>query len=181
MRHTGTQPLETERLALRRFTPDDADAAFTTWAGDADIAAHMSWTADLTAQATYARLLRWCAAYDQPDCYRWAITSKKTGALLGYAGVFRNCGPHGSEVWEPGICLGRAHWRQGYATEAVNAVVAYFMAETGADTLYCLHLVDNAAAEALLARLGFRFYRAATCTLAGGRSLPAKSYILHKT
>lgn len=36
MTHCGTQNMETERLLLRRFLIDDADAMYTNWASDTD-------------------------------------------------------------------------------------------------------------------------------------------------
>ena len=37
LRHTGTVPLTTKRLFLRRLTPDDADAMFENFASDEDV------------------------------------------------------------------------------------------------------------------------------------------------
>ena len=34
MKHCGTQRLETERLILRRFISEDADAMYKNWASD---------------------------------------------------------------------------------------------------------------------------------------------------
>ena len=34
MKHIGTKNIETERLILRRFTLDDADAMYRNWASD---------------------------------------------------------------------------------------------------------------------------------------------------
>ena len=37
MRHIGTKPLETERLALRRFRMADAGDIFANWAADPEV------------------------------------------------------------------------------------------------------------------------------------------------
>ena len=34
LNHTGTVELETNRLKLRRFVPEDAEMMFANWAGD---------------------------------------------------------------------------------------------------------------------------------------------------
>ena len=36
MKHLGTKYLETERLELRRFVIEDAEAMFKNWASDAE-------------------------------------------------------------------------------------------------------------------------------------------------
>jgi ribosomal-protein-alanine N-acetyltransferase len=35
--HKGTVTLETERLILRRFAPDDAEPMFRNWANDPEV------------------------------------------------------------------------------------------------------------------------------------------------
>ena len=37
MNHCGTQKLETDRLILRRFTHDDAEAMYKNWASDEEV------------------------------------------------------------------------------------------------------------------------------------------------
>ena len=43
MNHKGTVALETERLILRRFTIEDADAMFKNWASDAEVTKYLTW------------------------------------------------------------------------------------------------------------------------------------------
>lgn len=77
-----------------------------------------------------------------------AVTNGK--ALLGVASILdRSPGLH-----ELGYWLGRPYWGQGYATEAVGALIdAHFAA--GQDKLYAGVLPGNAASARVLARLGF--------------------------
>ena len=37
MKHCGTQTIETERLILRQFKSEDADAIFKNWANDEEL------------------------------------------------------------------------------------------------------------------------------------------------
>lgn len=69
----GTQAIRTERLALRRFTPDDADAMFYTWANDAVVTRYVTWYPHESPQATRQLLELWCAAYADPNTYNWAM------------------------------------------------------------------------------------------------------------
>lgn len=43
MRHAGTQEIETERLILRRLTPEDAGMMYTNWANDPQVTKYLRW------------------------------------------------------------------------------------------------------------------------------------------
>ena len=43
MNHKGTVALETERLILRRFYIEDADAMFKNWASDEEVTKYLTW------------------------------------------------------------------------------------------------------------------------------------------
>ena len=56
---------------------------------------------------------------------------------------------------EIGYALGRAHWRQGFAKEALHAVCQHAFRELSIRRLEAEVNPDNAASNALLQRLGF--------------------------
>jgi ribosomal-protein-alanine N-acetyltransferase len=43
VKHLGTQPLQTERLLLRPFTPADAPAMYANWASDPEVTKYLTW------------------------------------------------------------------------------------------------------------------------------------------
>lgn len=43
MIHKGTQTIETKRLILRAFTPDDGRAAFENWMSDPKVTEFLRW------------------------------------------------------------------------------------------------------------------------------------------
>ena len=43
MNHLGTKRIETPRLALRRFTLEDAQPMFDNWASDPEVTKYLSW------------------------------------------------------------------------------------------------------------------------------------------
>ena len=57
---------------------------------------------------------------------------------------------------EFGYWLGRAHWRQGLASEAGRAFLAFCFATTGIDTIHAGAYVDNPASLHVQEKLGFR-------------------------
>ena len=50
MKHTGTKYLETERLKLRRFVIEDAEAMFKNWASDIEVTKYLTWPAHGSAE-----------------------------------------------------------------------------------------------------------------------------------
>src|SRR4051812_48776726 len=71
---------ETERLLVRQYTPEDAEAAFRIY-GDPEVA---HWGPDESVEATRAGLKRIQARYGHDGglgC--WAIEEKETGSVVG--------------------------------------------------------------------------------------------------
>ena len=52
MEHLGTIRLETERLILRRFTVEDAQAMFRNWASDEEVTKFLTWPAHRSAEVS---------------------------------------------------------------------------------------------------------------------------------
>ena len=54
MKHKGTVRLETERLILRPFTPEDALPMFRNWASDEEVTRFLTWPAHKDVEVTAA-------------------------------------------------------------------------------------------------------------------------------
>ena len=61
--HKGTQTIYTERLVLRRFTVDDAQAMYDNWANDERVSRFLSWSPHKSSEETKQLLDGWCDAY----------------------------------------------------------------------------------------------------------------------
>ena len=71
--HKGTQTIYTERLVLRRFTVDDAQAMYDNWANDERVSRFLSWSPHKSSEETKQLLEGWCDAYKNDTTYNWAI------------------------------------------------------------------------------------------------------------
>ena len=78
-----TPILETNRLILRPFCLEDAQEIFECWESDPDVAKYMFWSSHNDINKTIEWVKKELSQIDADDWYRWAILSKKTGALLG--------------------------------------------------------------------------------------------------
>ncbi len=176
MKHVGTQEITTPRLLLRRFTLSDAPAMYQNWARDAEVTRWMRWNAHVCVAETKATLRGWLREYAKPDFYVWAIQRLGDGALMGSLGILKSLEDHGPNGYEPGYCVGRAFWGQGYTTEALSAAVRWFFDNTGAKTLYCCHAVENPASGRVLQKTGFVYTHKGSYDKPGGARVPALFY-----
>lgn len=147
MEYKGTIQIETERLLLRRFRPDDlADMYKNCWA-DPDVWKFtrykpMKCVEDVVDNAGMFTK-EWFDTYKRPNRYSWAIELKSIRKPIG-----RMFGMHPDDKEqsvELAYELGKAWWNQGLMTEAVRAVIDFFLDDVGMQQIYASHSSDNSA------------------------------------
>ncbi len=152
MRHKGTAELRTQRLLLRRFTPEDAAAVYENWAGDSRVTRFLSWPTHRNIGETKTVLALWEASYLRDDFYIWGIVFE--GRLSGSIGVTaideKN---HSCEV---GYCLAFDCWNRGIMSEALNCVLRYLLEEVGFRRVEARHHVDNPASGRVMKKCGMK-------------------------
>lgn len=97
IKHLGTIRLETERLSLRPFIIDDAEAMLRNWAGDGEVRKFLTWPTHTDSSGSRAVLERWVADYESLHTYQWAIVLKELGQPIGSIAAVRqdDCGNYG--------------------------------------------------------------------------------------
>lgn len=144
--------LDTERLALREFTPQDA--AFLL-----RLVNEPGWLRNINDPGvrTLDDALSWAEgrlfkAYRELGHGFWGIERREDGVLVGMCGLFKR-----AALPEPdlGYALLAAHEGRGYALEAARACVAHARQVLGWPALMALTAIDNPPSVALLNKLGF--------------------------
>ena len=79
MNNLGTVTIETDRLILRRFKTEDAEAMYKNWACDTEVTKYLTWPAHSSVDITKGILEEWISDYNSNDSYNWAITLKENG------------------------------------------------------------------------------------------------------
>lgn len=137
--------LETERLYLRKMTPDDFDALYAVLA-DSDIMQHYPYTFD------EARVQNWINK--NMERYRvfgfglWAVCLKTTGEMIGDCGLaMQNI--NGTILPEIGYHIAKEYQRQGYAKEAARAVRDWAFANTTFGAVYSYMKKANVPSSAV--------------------------------
>ena len=149
--HRGTVPLQTERLILRRFQLEDAQAMYTNWACDPEVTRYLTWEPHVSPDATRELLRDWTAKYEDPTYYNWLI--ELDGVPIGNVSVVRI--NEKSLHAELGYCMGKLWWNKGLMTEAVTAVTRFLFEEVGVHKLKIRHLVKNPGSGRVAQKCGF--------------------------
>ena len=150
MKHQGTVILNTRRLRLRPYLPDDADAMFEGWANDPEVTQYLTWEPHESIENTHAILRQWIENYCSDTVYHWGIT--KDGSLIGDIAVVSWNEKH--ESCEIGYCLSRSCWSQGIMTEALQSVMLYLFESISFHRITLRHELQNAASGRVMAKAG---------------------------
>ena len=113
------EPIETSRLLLRRPLVSDASAVFERYASDPEVTRFVGWPRHRTVADTVAFLQFSDAEWDRWSGGPYLIMSRVDGRLLGSTGL----GFEAPDRAATGYVLAKDSWGQGYATEALQAMV----------------------------------------------------------
>ena len=146
--------LQTPRLTLRRWRPDDlpplaaiyADADVMRYIGDGSV---RSW--DETAASIASMERDW----NERGYGLFAVELRDGAQLAGWVGLsVPNFLPEVLPAVEIGWRLGRGFWGCGYATEAAREVLRFGFDDVGLDRIISIRHVDNVASARVMAKLG---------------------------
>lgn len=152
MKNAGTQTLETDRLILRRFTMDDAEEMYKNWASDPKVTRFLRWKLHDDVQETQKILAQWIPLYENDDCYNWVVELKDSHELIGNISVIKiRNDNHNGEI---GYNYGSRFWGQGYATEALKAVIEYLLDVCEFHLVEAKHVSLNPASGRVMQKAG---------------------------
>ena len=146
----NTPTLETNRLVLRRFTPQDLEALYQIYR-DREVNRFLPWfpLENLQqAQVFYAQ--RYAAKYAQPQGYAYAICKKEDNFPIGYIKVDMD------EAHDLGYGLRKEFWHQGIVTEAAQAVITQVKRD-GLPYLTATHDRDNPRSGGVMQNIGMTY------------------------
>lgn len=141
--------LETERLILRGWRPEDFDV-LAAFMADADVMKYLSGS-PVSRNDAWRSLAVMVGHWELRGYGMWAVERKSDGALIGRIGLLY---PEGWPALEVGWTLGKDYWGHGYATEAASASMRYAFLTQKVDRVISCIDPDNKASQAVAARLG---------------------------
>jgi RimJ/RimL family protein N-acetyltransferase len=167
--------LESARLLIRPFAPDDLDAIHQILDHDA----HM----ETQPRDERARWLQWSVMNDEELAKLWqppygdrAVVLKQTNDLIGSVGLvpllmpfgllpyfhaFNDAAPDNRSFPEVGLfwAVATPHRRQGYAAEAAQALVEYAFTNLNLRRILATTAYDNEGSIGVMRRLGMTIER----------------------
>lgn len=149
---TRVHELETARLRLRLFTPEDT-AGLSRITRDPEVMRYIGEGQPLTWDETDYNLKTIVRAFCRRGYGRWAMVHKAGGRLLGYCGFTMFEEEVGVEL---AYMLARPYWGMGLAAEAARACVRYAFDGLKLESLAALTMPGNARSRRLLEKLGMR-------------------------
>lgn len=151
--------LETERLRLREFTPDDVDALVALDA-DPEVMFFVTGGQPTSREQIEADVLPHFLRYEEerPGLGVWAAERRDTGEFLGWFHLRPGPG-HGDDEPELGYRLRRTAWGMGYATEGSRALIDRAFREHGVRRIVAETMVVHAASRRVMEKCGMRAVR----------------------
>ena len=146
--------LETDRLIVRRLSPEDAafifqllnEPSWLRFIGDKGVR---------TIEDARAYILNGpLEMYARLGFGLFLVELKEKGFSIGMCGLLKRDSLEDVDI---GFAFLPEYWGRGYAYEAASAVMAYGGSALGLNRIVAITSVDNESSAKLLKKLGFRF------------------------
>jgi len=152
------QILQTQRLSLREFVPEDVNA-LAAILSDPETMQYYPMSFD------HAAVVDWITRnrdrYANDGYGLWAMILNSTGELVGDCGLVRQSVDGRDEI-EIGYHVRRDHWGRGYASEAAHACRDYGFANFKVDNLISLIRPENIASRRVAEKNGMTIWKEVT-------------------
>lgn len=146
--------LTTLRLRLRQLRADDLQDLYA-YASDSEIDQYTPWTRYQSLAEAQADLTEYVGEYERDGFGVWGIEHQADSRLIGITNLSMPHRHHRRS--ELGYTIARTYWGQGYATEAVQAVVSFGFEQMQLNRIEALVLPNNVASARVLEKVGMRY------------------------
>ncbi len=148
--------IETPRLILREFTPDDV-AGLALMYADPETMRFIGPGGTIDLEGTRASIERTIARNAEQGFGLWAVDLKPVRRLVGRCGLILWDDIDGREEMEVAYLIARDQWGHGLATEAATAIRDHAFAELGRTRLISMMYPANAASAAVARKVGMSY------------------------
>lgn len=143
--------IETPRLILRRFTPDDAPRVAQICNDEHIYRSTLSLPHPYPLECAQTWIAAQDALFAQERQYDFAVIEKASGTLCGSVSVSHDQAHRHGEL---GYWIAHECWNHGYATEAARALIDFCLREKGYHRVYARHFASNPASGRVMQKLG---------------------------
>lgn len=156
LNHQGTIKLETERLVLRPFVIEDAEAGFRNWMSDEKVTEFLRWPTHNDISISERVVKEWVEEYEKNNAfYQWAIVLKEIDEPIGTISVVGM--NERVDMVHIGYCIGSKWWGNGYMSEAFARIIPFMFNEVEAQRIEAQHDPNNPASGKVMEKCGLKY------------------------
>lgn len=149
----GTAELWTERMVLRRYRVDDAEALYRYFGSDPAMVKYSGWNPYATLEMAEETVQRFIRSYEDEHTYSWVMDFEDV--LIGTIGAY----DYTPEQIEVGFSV-QPDWQgRGYATEALQKVLEYLTKNEGIPCVTAWCAAENEGSMRVLEKAGMQLVR----------------------
>ncbi|MCY7781976.1 MULTISPECIES: GNAT family N-acetyltransferase [unclassified Bacillus (in: firmicutes)] len=145
--------LETDRLTLRQIRDQDAETIFACFSNP-EVTRYYGIKSMESKEQAILMAQTFAALYQEKRGIRWGIERRDTKELIGTIGFHALAHKHRRA--EIGYEIIPAHWRNGFASEAISKAVSYGFSALGLTRIGAVVFTENEASNRLLVKMGFQ-------------------------
>jgi len=157
IREMADMQITTERLIIRPYAVNDVMEAWRLMQ-DRELFTYLPM--DVMPLDDYKGLFHWLiesynTPFEEDFKYSFAITLKDSGEMIGWCGVgVLDLHPSEKEIY---YLIGRRYWGNGYASEAVTALINYCFGVIQLPRIVAKVHPNNVASKKIIEQNGFKF------------------------
>ncbi|GAA0315475.1 GNAT family protein [Bacillus carboniphilus] len=144
--------IHTERLTLREITESDASALFSYFSTD-EVTRYYGSSAFQNVEEARTLIQKFKNGLEEKKVIRWGIERKEEKGLIGTIGYHALAPLH--KRAEVGYEIHPDYWRNGFASEALRAVISYGFEELELIRIGAVVYLENDASNQMLQKMGF--------------------------
>ncbi len=145
--------IETRRLILRHFIPDDADELYRIYSYP-ELFKYMSNEKPLLWEQTGALISSLTKNWQQHHFGVWAVVHKTSNKLIGHCG-FKFL--ENTQEVQIGYLLLKSYWGRGLGTEAASVAVKYGFEIAKLEKIVAIAKPENIASRRVMEKVGMKY------------------------
>ena len=151
--------IETERLYLRTFQPEDLSSYHATIYGNADVMTYLPGGIPRPVEVVRETMDYFVSHQERYGFSIWAVFEKESQTFVGHAGLIH--APRTDERLpqdvELAYAFGKAYWGSGYATEVARASLKFGFEEIELDKIIALAFSANVPSQRVMQKIGMTY------------------------
>jgi ribosomal-protein-alanine N-acetyltransferase len=129
---------------------------YNNWASDPEVTKYLFWEPHADIKVTEGVLANWDKKNASLDYYHWGIVFKETEQIIGTGGIVGSINEKHQSA-DLGYCISRPYWGQGFASEAIAAMIAYLFNTVGLNRITASHDTENVGSGRVMQKCGMTF------------------------